>query len=101
MKFSLSLLIQLLLGVASLAAQASGPTLAAPEPLVAVFATGAMVRSEGVFSTDLIQGVPALPRVRVAPAPQLGAWSQLSRTSVVEALRIAGVDLSLVRWTGP
>ncbi len=101
MKVSLSLLIQLLLGVASLAAQAPGPTLAAPEPLVAVFATGAMVRSEGVFSTDLIQGVPALPRVRVAPAPQLGAWSQLSRTSVVEALRIARVDLSLVRWTGP
>ena len=101
MKFSLSLLIQLLLGVASLAAQAPGPTLAASEPLVAVFAAGAMVRSEGVFSTDLIQGVPALPRVRVAPAPQVGAWSQLSRTSVVEALRIAGVDLSLVRWTGP
>jgi len=101
MKFSLSLLIQLLLGVASLAAQAPGPTLAASEPLVAVFATGAMVRSEGVFSTDLIQGIPALPRVRVAPAPQVGAWSQLSRTSVVEALRIAGVDLSLVRWTGP
>ena len=101
MKFSLSLLIQLLLGVASLVAQAPGPTVVAPEPLVAVFATGAMVRSEGVFSTDLIQGVPALPRVRVAPAPQVGAWSQLSRTSVVEALRIAGVDLSLVRWTGP
>ena len=101
MKFSLSLLIQLLLGVASLVAQAPGPTVAAPEPLVAVFATGAMVRSEGVFSTDLIQGIPALPRIRVAPAPQVGAWSQLSRTSVVEALRIAGVDLSLVRWTGP
>ena len=101
MKLSLSILIELLLGVASLAAQASAPTVAAPEPLVAVFATGAMVRSEGVFSTDLIQGIPALPRVRVAPAPQVGAWSQLSRTSVVEALRIAGVDLSLVRWTGP
>ena len=101
MKFSLSLLIQLLLGVASLVAQAPGPTVATPEPLVAVFATGAMVRSEGVFSTELIQGIPALPRIRVAPAPQVGAWSQLSRTSVVEALRIAGVDLSLVRWTGP
>ena len=101
MKFSLSLLIQLLLGVASIVAQAPGPTVATPEPLVAVFATGAMVRSEGVFSTELIQGIPALPRIRVAPAPQVGAWSQLSRTSVVEALRIAGVDLSLVRWTGP
>ncbi|MCX6871410.1 MAG: flagellar basal body P-ring formation chaperone FlgA [Verrucomicrobia bacterium] len=101
MKLSLSILIELLLGVASLAAQSSGPKLVAPEPLVAVFANGAMVHSEGVFSTDLIQGVPALPRVRVAPAPQVGAWSQLSRTSVVEALRIAGVDLSLVRWTGP
>jgi len=101
MKLSLSILIELFLGVASLAAQSPSPKLAAPEPLVAVFATGAMVRSEGVFSTDLIQGVPALPRVRVAPAPQVGAWSQLSRTSVVEALRISGVDLSLVRWTGP
>ena len=101
MKLSLSILIELLLGVSSLVAQVSAPTVATPEPLVAVFATGAMVRSEGVFSTDLIQGIPALPRVRVAPAPQVGAWSQLSRTSVVEALRIAGVDLSLVRWTGP
>ena len=101
MKLSLSILIELLLGVSSLVAQVSAPMVAAPEPLVAVFATGAMVRSEGVFSTDLIQGIPALPRVRVAPAPQVGAWSQLSRTSVVEALRIAGVDLSVVRWTGP
>lgn len=101
MKLSLSILIELLLGVSSLVAQVSAPMVAAPEPLVAVFATGAMVRSDGVFSTDLIQGIPALPRVRVAPAPQVGAWSQLSRTSVVEALRIAGVDLSVVRWTGP
>lgn len=101
MKLSLSILIELLLGVSSLVAQVSAPMVATPEPLVAVFATGAMVRSDGVFSTDLIQGIPALPRVRVAPAPQVGAWSQLSRTSVVEALRIAGVDLSVVRWTGP
>ena len=101
MKLSLSSLIELLLGVSSLVAQVSAPMVATPEPLVAVFATGAMVRSDGVFSTDLIQGIPALPRVRVAPAPQVGAWSQLSRTSVVEALRIAGVDLSVVRWTGP
>ena len=38
MKLSLSILIELLLGVASLAAQSPGPKLAAPEPLVAVFA---------------------------------------------------------------
>lgn len=101
MKLSLSILIELLLGVSSLVAQVSAPMVATPEPLVAVFASGSMVRSDGVFSTDLIQGIPALPRVRVAPAPQVGAWSQLSRTSVVEALRIAGVDLSVVRWTGP
>jgi hypothetical protein len=118
MQLSLSILIGLLLGVTILAAQSPTPiatpvatpvaistaaisTAGAPEPIVAVFATGAMVRSEGVFSTDLIQGVPALPRVRVAPAPQVGAWSQLSRTSVVQALRTAGLDLSAIRWTGP
>lgn len=109
MSLFLSILIGLLLGVTTLAAQAptpvstpiSTPTPAIPEPIVAVFAAGAMVHSEGVFSTDLIQGVPALPRLRVAPAPQVGAWSQLSRTSVVQMLRMAGVDLSAVRWTGP
>ena len=105
MPLSLSILIGLLLGVTTLAAQAptpiSTPTPAVPEPIVAIFASGAMVHSEGVFSTDLIQGVPALPRLRVAPAPQVGAWSQLSRTSVVQTLRMAGVDLSSVRWTGP
>ncbi len=105
MPLSLSILIGLLLGVTTLAAQAptpiSTPTPAVPEPIVAIFASGAMVHSEGVFSTDLIQGVPALPRLRVAPAPQVGVWSQLSRTSVVQTLRMAGVDLSSVRWTGP
>ena len=90
------------LGVMSLVAQspaASTPLVA--EPATAIFASGALVRSEGVFSTDLIQGVPALPRIRVASAPAVGAWSQLSRTSVVETLRLAGVDLSTFRWTGP
>jgi flagellar basal body P-ring formation protein FlgA len=119
MQLSLSILIGLLLGVTTLAAQSPTPiatpvaistaaistaaisTAGTPEPIVAVFATGAMVRSEGVFSTDLIQGVPALPRIRVAPAPQIGAWSQLSRTSVVQTLRTAGLDLSAIRWTGP
>jgi hypothetical protein len=90
------------LGVMSLAAQS--PATSAPlvaEPAAATFASGVLVRSEGVFSTDLIQGVPALPRIRVASAPAVGAWSQLSRTSVVETLRLAGVDLSTFRWTGP
>jgi flagella basal body P-ring formation protein FlgA len=90
------------LGVMSLAAQS--PATSAPlvaEPAAATFASGVLVRSEGVFSTDLIQGVPALPRIRVASAPAVGAWSQLSRSSVVETLRLAGVDLSTFRWTGP
>lgn len=90
------------LGVMSLAAQspaASTPPVA--EPATAIFASGALVRSEGVFSTDLIQGVPALPRIRVASAPAVGGWLQLSRTSVVETLRLTGLDLSNFRWTGP
>lgn len=90
------------LGVMSLAAQS--PAVSTPpvaEPATAIFASGALVRSEGVFSTDLIQGVPALPRIRVASAPAVGGWLQLSRTSVVETLRLTGLDLSNFRWTGP
>ncbi len=91
-----------LLGGLTLLVRAADPASpAAPEPPVAVFAAGVSVRAEGVFSTDLIQGIPALPRLQVAPAPAAGGWSRLSRTSVVEALRVAGVDLSAVRWSGP
>ena len=85
----------------------AAPSPAAPASLrsderpPAVFAGGALVHSEGVFSTDLIQGVPALPRIRVAPAPAVGGWSSVSRTSVVETLRAAGIDLQGLRWSGP
>ena len=74
---------------------------AAVEPVPAVFASGATVRSDGVFSTDLVQGIPALPRVRVATAPAVGSWSTVFRTSVVEVLRNAGIDLRAARWNGP
>lgn len=112
-----SLLSRLLAGLlfcASLAAdEPDGRASAAPvprtpsqaavavEPVPAVFVGGATVHSDGVFSTDLVQGVPALPRVRVAPAPAAGSWSLVSRTSVVEVLRNAGIDLQAVRWNGP
>ena len=88
----------LALGWVPVVAQSTGAGTTDSAP--AVFAAGAMVHAEGVFSTDLIQGVPALPRVRVATAPAVGAWSLLARTSVVETLRLSGVDLSGVRWTG-
>lgn len=121
MKTILCGILTLVLGGAILAAEesvpsisvpASAPAPTSPAPAVptapraddrppAVFAGGAMVRSEGVFSTDLIQGVPALPRIRVAPAPAVGGWSSVSRTSVVETLRAAGIDLQGLRWSGP
>jgi len=120
MKTLLSGILAMFLGAAPLAAQEPVPTVstspaasaasAAPAAPAAsrsddrppaVFAGGAVVRSEGVFATDLIQGVAALPRFRVAPAPALGGWSILSRTSVVETLRTAGIDLAGLRWNGP
>ena len=121
MKTILCGILTLFLGAATLAAResvpsisvpASAPAPASPAPVVpavprsddrppAVFVGGAMVRSEGVFSTDLIQGVPALPRIRVAPAPAVGGWSPVSRTSVVETLRVVGIDLQGLRWSGP
>lgn len=123
MKTILSTLIGCLLGAMGLHAQAVAPqtvlqeiaptsvpspkpsAVAQTDPVVtsapATFASGALVHSEGVFATDLIQGVPALPRLRVAPAPVAGAWSLVSRTSVVEALKVAGVDLRSLRWNGP
>ncbi len=108
MKTILSSLIGCLLGTAALCAQAviatNAPSPQAaplPESMPATFASGAMVHSEGVFAADLIQGVPALPRLRVAPAPAVGAWALVTRTSIVEALRVAGVDLRSLRWNGP
>ncbi|MEY4691049.1 MAG: flagellar basal body P-ring biosynthesis protein FlgA [Verrucomicrobiota bacterium] len=108
MKTIRSSLCGVLLAMASICAQEAGPRVAtapqsspAIESAPATFAGGALVRSDGVFATDLIQGVPALPRIRVAPAPAVGAWSMVSRTSVVETLRAAGVDLRAHRWTGP
>ena len=82
----------------ALAVAQSGP---AVEATPATFASGALVHADGVFAADLIQGVPALPRLRVAPAPAVGAWTLVSRTSVVEALKVAGVDLRSLRWNGP
>jgi len=61
-------------GVMSLAAQSPAPS--APlvaEPAAATFASGVLVRSEGVFSTDLIQGVPALPRSARPDHPRVAA----------------------------
>ena len=121
MKTILLGILTLVLGAATLAGRESvpsssvppsAPAPASPAPAVpavprsddrppAVFAGGATVHSEGVFSTDLIQGVPALPRIRVAPAPAVGGWSSVSRTSVVETLRAAGIDLQGLRWSGP
>ncbi len=94
--------IALWIGAGTLLAQSAAPAPAtSPELPVAVFAPGAAVRADGVFSTDVIQGIPALPRVRVAPAPAAGGWSRLSRPSAVESLRGAGIDFSSVRWSGP
>lgn len=104
----LSKILASLVGCAVLTAQEASRPLAPvpdapqnPAPAMAVFAAGAMVHADGVFSTDLIQGVAALPRLRVAPAPAVGAWAMVSRTSVVETLKGAGIDLQSLRWTGP
>jgi flagellar basal body P-ring formation protein FlgA len=61
----------------------------------------ALVRGDGVFSTDLIDGVPGLARVRVTNAPSPGAAVLVSREDVLSALSLAGAALNPTNWTGP
>lgn len=67
----------------------------------AVFRTAVAVRAEGVFSTDLIEGVPGLPKVRISDAPAPGAWAAVTRESTLAALSKAGFEVGTTNWAGP
>ena len=88
MKFLPVIWTTLALGWVPVVAQSPGAGTTDSAP--AVFAAGAMVHAEGVFPTDLIQGVPALPRARVAPPPALGAPVPLARTLRVGTPGVGG-----------
>jgi flagella basal body P-ring formation protein FlgA len=71
------------------------------EPATAILRVSAAVRAEGVFSTDVIEGVPGLPRIRIAAAPAAGAWAAVSREEARAALSKAGFEIGATNWAGP
>lgn len=67
----------------------------------AAFRGVAAVRAEGVYSTDLIEGIPGLPKIRITNAPAVGAWSVVTREEVLAALAKTGFDTGVTNWAGP
>ncbi len=61
----------------------------------------AQVHADGVFSTDLFEGVPDLAKVRVTNAPSVGGSLLVSRDQALAALVASGVPVTSTNWTGP
>jgi flagella basal body P-ring formation protein FlgA len=87
------LLLFLMLALASRSVRAE-PTKATLRPQVSV-------QSGGVFTTDLVDGIPDLPRIRVTNSPPPGATFLVSRELVLGALSASGGGTVPTNWAGP